>query len=88
MFNVNFSSSTYDSVAWRTCTLQDRIAKGELPEGLFLIGDEAFSCTNQVQSPWSARRLGCFKNSYNFYLSSRRQYASQEMGYIANKNPM
>jgi hypothetical protein len=85
MFNVNSSGSTHDSVAWRTCTLQDRIAKGELPEGLFLIGDEAFSCTNQLQSPWSGRGLGRFKDSYNFYLSSSRQCVERAFGMLVKR---
>jgi hypothetical protein len=85
MFNVNNTGSTHDSVAWKTCTLEHRISNGDLPANLLLIGDEAFSCTNQTQSPWSGRGLGRFKDSYNFYLSSSRQCVERAFGILVKR---
>lgn len=85
MFNVNHSGSTHDSLAWATSSLQAMIANGDLDKDLFLIGDEAFSCTNQVQSPWSGRGLGRWKDSYNYHLSSCRQCIERAFGMLIKR---
>lgn len=85
MFNVNNSGSTHDSIAWMTSALQDRIAKGHLPSNLFLIGDEAFSCSNQMQSPWPGRGIGRWKDSYNYHLSSSRQCVERAFGMLVKR---
>lgn len=85
MFNVNMSGSTHDSVAWDLSALQIRIAKGDLPPGLFLIGDEAFSCNNQMQSPWPGRGIGRWKDSFNYHLSSSRQCVERAFGMLVKR---
>lgn len=80
MFNVNNTGSTHDSIAWEISAVKKKIADGDLPEDLFLIGDEAFSCTNQMQSPWPGRGIGRWKDSYNYHLSSSRQCVERAFG--------
>lgn len=85
MFNVNHSGSTHDSIAWETSALKKRILKGDLPSRLFLIGDEAFSCTNQMQSPWPGRGIGRWKDSFNYHLSSSRQCVERAFGMLVKR---
>ena len=44
------SGSTHDSQAWNNSTLADCIEKGQLDERYFIIGDEAFSSSQQVSN--------------------------------------
>ena len=43
------------------------------PFKLCLVGDEAFTRTNQLLVPYSGRGLGVWKDSFNYHLSSMRQ---------------
>lgn len=56
VFTANHSGGTHDSTAWNNCTLADRITKGDLPSKYFIIGDEAFSNTQQLLTPYPGRR--------------------------------
>lgn len=85
MFNVNNTGSTHDSVAWEISSLQKRIADGDLPPDLFLIGDEAFSCGNQMQSPWPGRGIGRWKDSFNYHLSASRQCVERAFGMLVKR---
>jgi hypothetical protein len=46
---------------------------GRLPCDFYIIGDEAFSCTDQLLVPYGGRGLGVWKDSFNYHLSSMRQ---------------
>ena len=47
--------------------------ENRLPQQFFIIGDEAFNCTNQLLVPYSGRSLGIWRDSFNFHLSVMRQ---------------
>ena len=66
------SGSTNDIIAWQDSALYEAIEEGLLPAEYFIIGDEAFTCTNQVLSPWPGRGIGTWKDSFNFWLSHSR----------------
>jgi hypothetical protein len=76
----NFSGSTNDSLAWPMTALAEAITSGLLPHQYFIIGDEAFSCTEQMLSPYSGRGLGKYKDSFNSWLSHSRQAIESAFG--------
>lgn len=78
----NFTGSTHDSIAWNLTALSDAIDSGRLPPQFFLIGDEAFSNTDQMLSPWPGRGLGRWKDSFNYWLSHSRQCVERGFGML------
>ena len=78
----NFSGSTHDSLALEATALYDQIHAGNLPPEFFIIGDEAFSNTNQILSPWPGRGLGRYKDSFNYWLSHSRQCVERGFGML------
>jgi len=73
MFSCINSGSTNDSTAWEASAMKRLLEAGRLPGRFFLIGDEAFSCTNQLLVPWPGRGIGVWKDSFNYHLSAMRQ---------------
>jgi hypothetical protein len=74
MFSCKNSGSTNDVVAWELSNMHQLIEiERRLPPQFFLIGDEAFICSNQLLVPYSGRGLGIWKDSFNFHLSVMRQ---------------
>ena len=61
------------------------IEEGKLPPLFFLIGDEAFSCTNQLLVPYSGRGLGIWKDSFNFHLSAMRQVIERAFAILTQR---
>ena len=49
------------------------LEQGRLPLPFYVIGDEAFICTNQFLVPWSGHGLDAWKDTFNFHLSVMRQ---------------
>ena len=45
---------------------------GELPTEYYLMGDEAYRCTNQLLTPFPGRRLSRVKDAFNFWQSRLR----------------
>ena len=62
--------------------LAEAITSGLLPTQYFIIGDEAFSCTEQMLSPYSGRGLGKYKDSFNYWLSHSRQAIERAFGML------
>ena len=74
MFSTMNSGSTNDTIAWDLSLLKKIIIdEGRLPNRYYIIGDEAFSCSNQLLVPYSGRGLGPWKDSFNYHLSAMRQ---------------
>lgn len=85
MFTVNHPGSTHDSLAWQSCALKLRIDAGELPEQFFLIGDEAFQCTEQMLSPYPGQGIGRWPDSFNYHLSKCRQSIERAFGMLVRR---
>lgn len=62
--------------------LANAISEGKMPSKYFIIGDEAFSCTNQVLSPYPGRGIGKYKDSFNYWLSHSRQSIERAFGML------
>jgi hypothetical protein len=67
------SGSTNDCLAWDICTASKIVEHDDWPSNYYVIGDEAFVCTNNFLTPYSGCGLGLWRDAYNLYLSSMRQ---------------
>lgn len=65
MFSCKNSGSTPNCTAWDLSNMKILLLQQNLPLEFFLIGDEAFTCTNQLLVPYSGRGLGAWKDSFN-----------------------
>ena len=84
-FSCNHTGSTHDALAWDTNWLKQRIHDGGLPAEFFLIGDEAFSNTQQMLSPWPGTGIGDWKDSFNYHLSKCRQCVERAFGMLVRR---
>ena len=77
-YSMATCGGTHDSLAWKVTKLAQTLEKTPLPYGFFIAGDDAYSCTNQLISPYSTQkcRRGQPKwrerDSFNFYQSRCR----------------
>jgi hypothetical protein len=86
MATANHCGSTNDVVAWNTTKLRNAIEEEDLlDKKYFIIGDEAFTCTEQFLSPWPGRGLGVYKDSFNYWLSHSRQCIERAFGMLINR---
>jgi hypothetical protein len=65
--------------------MKSLLAEGRLPHGFYLIGDEAFSCSDQLLVPYSGRNLGAWKDSFNYHLSSMRQCVERSFALLTQR---
>ena len=79
---LSLTGSTNDCPCWEMSALSNAISEGKLPSKYFIIGDEAFSCTNQLLSPYPGRGIGKYKDSFNYWLSHSRQSIERAFGML------
>ena len=84
-FCAGWTGSTHDSMAWSSSQLYEKLDAGLLPAEYFLIGDEAFSTTEYLLSPWPGRGLGRWKDSFNYHLSAERQCIERAFGIFVKR---
>ena len=53
-----FSGSTNDCLAWDICEASKVVENADWPSDFYVIGDEAFVCTNNFLTPYSGCGLG------------------------------
>lgn len=86
-FSCNWSGSTHDSLAYSTSVLHTMIeVEKRLNRGLisyFLIGDDAFPCTEHMLTPYSGREW--WEDSYNYHLSKCRQCVERAFGMLVKR---
>ena len=76
--------STNDIVAFRKTSLSQMIQN--LPLGKYVIGDNAYACSEHLLTPFSgADRLEPKHDNYNFYLSQVRIRIEMAFGYMTQK---
>ena len=86
VFAANSSGSTHDSIALEfTGFKQSVLDANRLPGQYYVIGDEAFKCTNQFLVPFSGTGLGLWKDSFNYHLSSMRQTIERAFGMLTKR---
>ena len=82
MATADHSGSTNDCIAWQTSALYAAMSEGRLDDKFFIIGDEAFSNTQQFLSPYPGRGLDVWKDSFNYWLSHSRQCVERGFGML------
>jgi hypothetical protein len=85
MFAANSSGSTHDSMALEFTNFKSQLDGGRLPHPYYVVGDEAFSNTQQFLVPWSGTGLGDWKDSFNYHLSSMRQCIERAFGLLTKR---
>ena len=83
-FSCNWTGSTHDSFAWMSSSVYRKFMEFKV-RGYHLVGDEAFSNTNFLLSPWSGRGIDPWKDSFNFKLSSCRQCIERAFGMLVKR---
>ena len=83
-FACNWTGSTHDSFAWLSSSVYKKFREFKV-RGYHLVGDEAFSNTNFLLSPWSGRGIGAWKDSFNYKLSSCRQCIERAFGMMVKR---
>jgi hypothetical protein len=76
----NHPGATNDILCWETTALYKKLMEGQLPNEFTFGGDEAFTCSEQMISPWPGRGLGRWKDSFNYWLSHSRQSIERAFG--------
>jgi hypothetical protein len=90
MVSARSSGSTHDHIIWESSVLKRQLDE-EFKNGslrstdYYVIGDEAFVCTNHLLTPWSGRNLDPYKDSFNYHLSSMRQCIERAFGLLTQR---
>ncbi len=58
IFSCKYSGSTNDCLAWDICGASKSVEHDDWLSELYVIGDEAFVCTNNFLTPYSGHGLG------------------------------
>ena len=74
--------SVHDSLAYACSTLAFVIHEGNLPQGLFLNGDNEYACDKQMVTPYPGRGINVENGLFNFYLSRVRINIECEFGML------
>lgn len=85
MFSCINSGSTNDVTAWELSKMKNLLDQGRLPPKYYIIGDEAFVCTNQLLVPYGGKHLGRWKDSFNYHLSAMRQCIERSFALLVNR---
>lgn len=85
IFSCVNSGSTNDCLGWDVCEASKVVEHSDWPSDFYVIGDEAFVCTNNFLTPYSGRGLGPWKDAFNFYLSSMRQCVERSFALLVQR---
>jgi hypothetical protein len=86
LFSALASGATHDSLAWEYTALKKAIEDDHLlPDEYYVVGDEAFTNTQQFLVPWSGRGIGLWKDSFNYHLSAMRQCIERAFGLLTRR---
>jgi hypothetical protein len=73
-------------MAWEMSELRKLVeVDRRLPEPFYFVGDEAFTTTSQLLTPWPGRSLGPWKDSFNYHLSRMRQCVERAFGLLTQR---
>ena len=76
--------STHDSTAFALTRLASVLESSQdsLPAGYYIVGDDAYPCSNKILTPWPGKNLSVWKDSFNFWQSSARIHIEQAFGIV------
>ena len=71
-YSMATCGGTHDSLAWKATTLSKKIES--LPDGMFIVGDDAYACTDKLITPFSTQSTkgNKEKDNFNYYQSRSR----------------
>jgi len=65
--------------------LNKYIPEGNIPDGYWIAGDDAYKCTEKVITPFKKAFSAPYTDSFSFYQSSHRIHAEQTFGQLTHK---
>ena len=84
-----FPGSTHDSIAYRASVLWRYVElRNELHSDFWIVGDEAFSATEFLMTPYPSSELNDDKSAFNYLMSKLRNYVEQAFGILLAKWPI
>ena len=76
----NSPGSTHDSTAFSMTDLCKVLESGALRYPYWIAGDEAYTATQYILTPWPGSRLDAAKDTFNYWKSSARIFVEQTFG--------
>jgi hypothetical protein len=80
--SLQCAGSTHDSLAYTVCPLARSLKAGRLPSKYFIVGDDAFTNTDQLITPYPGRGLSAAKDNCNYYQSRCRTPIERTFGVL------
>lgn len=76
------TGATHDSLAFSVSGLRRELEKGILGSVFYIVGDEAYICTDYLITPVPMSRTDTDEDNFNFFLSSLRMHVEQAFGML------
>lgn len=85
--NIGYTGSGSDGGIFQSCGLLEALENNLLPDGLFLVGDDAFPLKKYLMKPHSdsRRRLSYFEKVFNCRLSRARRISENAFGILVSR---
>ena len=74
--------ATHDVLAYAVSGLKKDLDSGILGDSFYIVGDEAYTCTEALITPFSRDNAGYDQMNFNFFLSSMRIHIEQAFGML------
>lgn len=84
-FSARVVGSSHDSLAHTVSGLGAFIREGKLPYPFWIVGDEAYICTDSLIVPYPISACGPVESDFNFCLSSYRVHVEQAFGQLVSR---
>ena len=80
--NMQSPGGTHDSLAWASSSLAQKLKKKPLPHGYYIVGDDAYTHSDWMMTPYPSRGLTKMKSDFNFYQSRCRITIERAFGVL------
>lgn len=81
-FSARCVGSTHDAMAHAVSSLGMYLSEVGLPEAFWIAGDEAYTCNENLITPYPASQSGPEERNFNFFLSVHRVHIEQAFGQL------
>jgi DDE superfamily endonuclease len=84
--SVTTPGSSHDIMALEMSSLGRLLKRSDgIPEGHWIAGDEAYTCTNRLLTPWPGRGMDASRDCFNYWLSSARIHIEKAFGMLVGR---
>lgn len=83
--DVGCNGRISDGGVFQNCSISNALENGLLPNGTFLVGDDAFPLKSYLLKPFSGRNLSYGQKIFNYRLSRGRRVVENAFGILASK---